>query len=240
MGSPVFEDGRHSPYGARVLPRMGRPQLLEQSSVQFQPLRWSPSTAMTNYTAHDFDGQLSVHWIFFGQITSELLPSQLAGICISAMFVDPLFVVRRDRNIMLVNFRSDADAQRVLAFDKRVLLDYECVWVGSAGDGEAALQADLAAHRARHLPSNCMTIERCRNVPRYLLTPNGVFGAAVGGGVGDSHDDGSLTVPKAHRPRSAGSGVSLKVEEGSFGGLSSTNESRLASHLVSFATVAEA
>lgn len=162
----------NEPYRAVEL---GRPALLGrlQKCVSYIPYPAPMTHFMSNYYAMDLTSlaQVSDHWMFFGQLKTELHPCQLAKVCMAAMGIDPLIVTKTNNNCMCANLRSQRDMNVALDFKRRMLLDYEGVWLALSTDGEVALQDELNNHQPTHLPHCCVTIALCLSPPQYLVIP---------------------------------------------------------------------
>ncbi|CUG94137.1 Hypothetical protein, putative [Bodo saltans] len=183
------EHRRNDPYNTRVTTNPVHRALLKHlrtNDVGFVRVRNMTPTTREDYECpqHDSDSELdstqsfnvtetSQH-LFVGQLPSELAPTELARLIRNVMGVDPLRVTRgNNRTCMFVQLRNSHEADRMLSFNKRLLMDTDLVWIDKS-DSDI-----LVEHMARDrpcqcagrsaLPKHCVTIEK-RNIRQQVMS----------------------------------------------------------------------
>lgn len=182
-GQHQLEHGRHNPYDKPLLGHV----LSLSDSLKFVPYA---APLMNMPGAHYFAEDLHEHyverstWLFIGQVSTELYPSQMAKLLVGTVGVSPL-VVQFDKtgSCMFANLRSKNDVNKVLYWlTGRLLLDYDGAWFATDDRGEDTLVAEARTHRLPNLPSHPVTFEKCVSPPRdwwFLAPPPPPHAAAV-------------------------------------------------------------
>jgi hypothetical protein len=164
-------DGRHNPYHK---PLLGREELLPKlnDSMRYIPYSAPESDRSANYFSHDYNGgDLNAGtWIFIGQSSAELYPSQMAKLFNATAGVEPLVITKNHTvNCMFVNLRSHSDVNKVLnRLKRRLILDYDGAWLASDAEGELILEEHCSKCRLPNLPAKPITVEVCEHPPHCM------------------------------------------------------------------------
>ncbi|CUG94134.1 Hypothetical protein, putative [Bodo saltans] len=175
-------DGRHNPYHK---PLLGREELLSSlnESLRYIPYSAPQSDRSANYFSRDYNGGdlNSATWVFIGQSSAELYPSQMAKLLIATAGVDPVVATKNHTvNCMFVNLRSHADVNKVLnTLKRRLLLDYDGAWLASSIEGELTLAQHCSAWKLPNLPTKPITVEVCEHPPHCMRARAPVSSSSV-------------------------------------------------------------
>jgi hypothetical protein len=180
------ENRRNDPYNTQVTTNPVHRVLLEQKDVGYvrrvrttkpttrddnerMPLESTPVGEQQDappLTSSLFHVTESSQQLFVGQLPSELKLDELESIFREVMSIQYITATRaKDKTCMFVHLSHSEDAEKVLSFHKRLLMDTDLVWIDRSPQGgilekhmDKARPCQCSGRSA--LPKNCVTIEK--------------------------------------------------------------------------------